>query len=145
MGWRYTVSGTATCAAAVLLCASMLAQAAPQVAVAQFGKPFALHEGQGATLGEHVRVTLSTLAPAGTCPGGHSECVEVSPPQAQVAFAVDGVATQLVLRLFGTGSNAERVGTWIVRVVDVQPVSFSRADVVSGRASISLLIAAAGE
>lgn len=83
--------------------------------------------------------------PVGTCPGGHSECVQVSPPQAQVEFAVDGVATQLVLRLFGAGSNAERVGTWIVRVVDVQPVSFSRADVASGRASIALLIAAAGE
>jgi len=69
----------------------------------------------------------------------------VSPPQAQVEFAVDGVATPLVLRLFGASSNVERVGTWIVRVVDVQPVSFSRADVALGRASVSLLVAAAGE
>jgi hypothetical protein len=145
MGWRYPVSGTATCAAAVLLCACMQAHAAPEVAVAQFGKPFVLHEGQSAMLGEHVRVTLTTLVPIGTCPGGHSECVEVSPPQAQVDFAVDGVATHLLLRLFGARSNVERVGTWMVRVVDVQPVSFSRADVVLGRASISLLVAAAGE
>lgn len=136
--------GTATSAAAAACCVAVLASQPPAAATESGGRAL-LHEGESATLGAHLRVTLTALVPAGSCPGGRAECVEVAPPQAQIDVAVDGVHTQLVLRLFGARSNAERAGAWIVRVVDVQPVAFSRSDVALGRAALTLQAVAAGE
>lgn len=105
------------------------------------GVPFTLHVGQSATLGSAVRITLTALMPVGKCPGGHSECVEVSPPQAEADVAAPPAPTQhLVLPLLGRTSPQQVAGTWTVRVVDLAPFPFNDADIAAGRVAVTFLL-----
>ncbi len=105
------------------------------------GVPLVLHVGQSAALTGGVRITLTALTPQGKCPGGHTECVAVSPPQAEVDVEANGAKSEhAVMLLPAAKSRAQAVGKWSVRIVDVVPFPFTEEDVSSGRASATLLV-----
>lgn len=140
MQGQHPQRGTATCAAAALLFGALAGSAR----CAEPGMPFPLHPGQSASLGPDVRVTLTAVQPAGSCPGGHLECVEVAPPQAHVEFAAPPAASkQLVLPLLGRTSPPQAVGAWSLRVVDVAPFPFTHDDAAAARVTVTLLLTAA--
>ena len=130
------------CVAAIGL--SMAGAIAAQTQVsAQFGTPFALHVGQSAVFAGGGRITLTALTPQGTCPLAHTECVAVSPPQAEVDVEERGAKPeQLILLLPGSKSREQAAGKWTVRIVDVAPLPFNAEDVSRGRASATLLVTA---
>lgn len=138
---RQTVDrGTAACAAAALLFAGMTGSAR----AAEPGVPFPLRPGQSAMLGSGMRVSLISVTPAGECPGGHSECVEVAPPQAEVDFdAPPAPSAHLVLPLLGRTSPPRQSAAWTLRAVDLAPFPFSAADVAAGRVAVTFLLSAA--
>ena len=103
------------------------------------GVPFVLHVGQSAALTGGIRITLTALTPQGACPGAHTECVAVSPPQAEVDVAENGAKpVHLVMLLPGAKSRAQAVGKWNVRIVDVTPFPLTEQDLT--RASATLLV-----
>lgn len=105
------------------------------------GVPFALHVGQSAALTGGVRTTLTALTPQGKCPGGHTECVAVSPPQAEIDVVANGTKpVHVILLLPGSKSREQPVGRWTVSIVDVAPFPLSEEDVTRGRASATLLV-----
>ena len=108
---------------------------------AELGVPFALHVGQSAALAGGVRITLTALTPQGKCPDAHTECVAVSPPQAEIDVVANGTKREHVLLLLpGSKSREQAVGRWSVSIVGVAPFAFSEEDVTRGRASATLLV-----
>src|SRR5882672_10120674 len=75
---------------AAMALSTACAVTAQAAATAEFGVPFALHVGQSATLAGRVRITLTALMPQGKCPDEHTECVAVSPPQAEIDVEANG-------------------------------------------------------
>jgi len=132
---------TAHFAALAWLTACAISAKAQVATTGDLGVPFALHVGQSAALAAGVRITLTALTPQGKCPGGHTECVEVSPPQAEVDVQASGAKPEhVVLLLPGTKSLVQAVGNWSVRIVDVAPFPFTAEDASRGRASATLLV-----
>ena len=136
--WIMLAPPLATMALSMACAITAQAQAA---AKAELGVPFALHVGQSAALAGVVRITLTALTPQGKCPGGHTECVAVSPPQAEIDVVANGAKSEhLILLLPGSKSREQPVGKWNVSAIDVAPFPFSGEDVTSGRASATLLV-----
>jgi len=104
----------------------------------QSGAAFVLQVGGQATLRNGDRIRLLALTAQGSCPAGHSECVAVSPAQAELE--ISGADTmRLILPLFGTTSPPRQAGAWRVRVTGVAPFPFDAADIALGRMRLTLL------
>jgi hypothetical protein len=141
---RYTQSPLTRFAAVALWMACAINAQAQPAATAELGVPFVLHAGQCAAFAAGVRITLIALTPVGKCPGGQTECIAVSPPQAEVELEANATRIEhLTFLLMGPNSPEQQAGNWKVRIVEVAPYPFTQQDVSLGRASATLLVTAA--
>jgi len=102
--------------------------------------PFALHGGETAAIGPTLRVSVEAIDATGECPGGHQECVEVSPPGAHlVAAAGDGRTARLDYWLLGRPS-ARHFADWDIEVTRSEPWPFTERDVADGRVAVVIRV-----
>src|SRR5690242_11764314 len=97
------------------------------------GDRFSLRVGEMETLTNGPAITWVSVAPAGNCGRGRSECVMVTPPQAEVQIVDRGVATRTTLLLMGPRSRAGVAGKWVVEIVGISPYPFGESDIALGR------------
>lgn len=131
------------CAFTVLFGCTKSVQAPPQPDLAATpGVPFSLKVGQSAVLAAlPLRLTLLSVTAAGKCPGGHVECVEVSPPTATVEIRGNaGNPARLDFPLFGSASPVQQAAGHAVRLLDASPYPILEADVAARRHTITLVV-----
>ena len=103
------------------------------------GDPFPLRVGESVELTRGPTVTWTHASPAGTCGSGHSECVMVTPPRAEIEIAYRGATTRLTLLLVGDRSRGV-AGEWVVDLGELAPNPFDASYVASGRLRAVLVV-----